>query len=158
MALSVKKVDVWVAEIQDQPGGLARVLGALGDAGASVECVIARRQSDGAGSGSGVVFVSPVKGKRATDAARAAGMNQASDLGTLKVEGPDQPGLGGRITQAIAEANISLKGVSAAVIGNKFVAYLGFDSEADATRAMAALKNVNGGARGKARGGSRARR
>jgi hypothetical protein len=155
MALSVKKVDVWVADIQDEPGGLSRVLGALGDAGASVECVIARRKDS---AGSGVVFISPLKGKRATDAARNAGLTMASDIGTLKVEGADQPGLGGRITQAIADANINLKGVSAAVIGNKFVAYLGFNSEADATRAMAALKNVNGRDRGKARGRSRARR
>src|SRR5438552_3050483 len=99
MALQAKKVEVWAAEIQDRPGALARVLGALGDAGASVECVIARRQADKPGSG--MVFVSPVKGKKAQAAASAIGLNVASDLGTLRVEGPDKPGLGARITQAV---------------------------------------------------------
>jgi len=35
-----------------------------------------------------------------------------------------------------------LRGVSAAVIGKKFVAYFGFDSASDATKATRALKTV----------------
>jgi predicted amino acid-binding ACT domain protein len=60
----------------------------------------------------------------------------------LKVEGDDEAGLGGRISTAIADAGINLRGVSAAVIGKKFVAYFGFDSAADATKATRALKTL----------------
>ena len=43
MSLTITKVDVWAAEIDDTPGGLAKLLGALAGAGADLECVIARR-------------------------------------------------------------------------------------------------------------------
>ena len=45
----------------------------------------------------------------------------------------------------MADAGINVRGVSAAVIGNKFVAYVGFDSDEDAERAMAALKGIRVG-------------
>ena len=141
MALQIKTVDVWAGEMQDQSGALARVLEALAAGGADVDCVIGRRQPDRPGSG--VVFVSPVSGKRAQTAARAAGISPANDIGTLRVEGANKQGLGGRITRAIADAGLNLRGVSAATIGNKFVAYFGFDSAADAARAAAVLKSFD---------------
>jgi predicted amino acid-binding ACT domain protein len=61
-------------------------------------------------------------------------------MSTRKVEGDDTAGLGGRLTAAIADAGINLRGVSAAVMGKKFVAYLGFDNASDATKAARALK------------------
>lgn len=145
MALAVTKVDVWAGDIPDQPGGLSSVLGALADAGADLECVIARRQPDKPGKG--VVFVSPVKGKKAQDAARGAGLKPAANIGTVRVEGPDRPGAGSRFVRAIADAGINVRGVSAAVIGNKFVAYIGVDGAADAAKAAQAVKKVNGAAK-----------
>jgi predicted amino acid-binding ACT domain protein len=70
---------------------------------------------------------------------------RAASMGTLRVEGTDRPGLGSKITRAIADAGVNVRGVSAAVIGNKFVAYIGLDSDADATTAAKALKSVNAG-------------
>jgi predicted amino acid-binding ACT domain protein len=58
----------------------------------------------------------------------------------LKVEGNDAPGLGFRITSAIAESGVNLRGFSGAVVGRKFVAYLGFDGKPDADKAARALK------------------
>jgi hypothetical protein len=153
MALKISKVDVWAGEMADQPGGLARVLEGLARAGGSLDCVIARRQPERPGTG--VVFVSPVKGKRAPDAARGAGLNQAADIATLRVEGPDKPGLGGRLSRAVADAGVNMRGLSAMVLGGKFVAYIGFDSDSDADRAAAAMKNVDGKRAGAARGGAR---
>jgi hypothetical protein len=141
MAVKVTKVEVWAGEMQDRPGELARMLGALADAGANIDCVIARRQPDKPGSG--VVFVSPVKGRKAQSAAQSVGMSQAGDIATLRVEGADKPGLGARITSAIGDAGVNLRGATAAVIGNKFVAYFGFDNADDANRAARALKSVN---------------
>jgi hypothetical protein len=116
------------------------VLTALANAGANVECVIARRQEEKPGTG--VVFVSPIKGRKVIDAAELAGMQPAANLGTLRVESADKPGLGAKMCSAIADAGINLKGVSAAVIGNKSVVYLGFDSPEDAKRAAKALKGI----------------
>jgi hypothetical protein len=143
MPLNVTQVDVWAGDIQDQPGGLARVLSAIAGAGGSVECVIARREQGRPGTG--VIFVTPVTGARAQAAARGAGLSPAEDLATLRVEGSDAPGLGARITEALAAAGINLRGVSAAVVGRNFVAYVGLDNRADAQSAMAALRGVKTG-------------
>jgi hypothetical protein len=140
MSFTVTKVDIWSAKIEDKPGGLARVLGALGEAGADLDCVIARREPSK--SGTGVVFLTPVKGAAARKSAQSQGVAPAKNLATLKVEGDDAPGLGARITAAIADAGINLRGVSAAAMGRKFVAYLGFDNAADATKAARALKKL----------------
>jgi hypothetical protein len=50
MELLVERVDVWAATIEDRPGGLAMVLGALRDAGANLQLVIARRAPDKPGA------------------------------------------------------------------------------------------------------------
>jgi hypothetical protein len=141
MATLVTKVDVWAGEIPDRSGGLADLLETLAGGGAKIECVIARRQPEKPGSG--VAFISPIKGKKAQDAARRAGMQPARDIATLRVEGTDRPGVGASLTSAIADLGISMRGLSAAVIGNKYVAYFGFDNADDATRAMKAIKQVD---------------
>jgi hypothetical protein len=140
MSLTVTKVDVWAAQIEDQPGGLAKLLGAVAGAGANLECVIARR--DPAKSGKGVAFLTPVMGANVRKAAKAQGLAPAEKLATLKVEGNDAPGLGFRISSAIANAGVNLRGVSATVVGRKFVVYLGFDGNADAAKAARVLKTL----------------
>lgn len=140
MALKVTKVEVWAGEMQDKPGELARILGALADAGANIECVIGRRQPDKPGTG--VVFVTPIRGKKVQAAAQSAGLSPASNVPTLRVEGADKPGLGAKLASAIADAGVNLRGVSAAVIGKKFVVYFGFDSADDAAKAARALKKL----------------
>jgi hypothetical protein len=141
MPISIELVDVWATQLLDHPGDLGRVLTALSNAGASLECVVARRQ--GEKPGTGVVFVSPIKGKKQVDAAELAGMQPATNLGTVRVESPDKAGLGAKMCAAIADAGINLKGVSAAVIGNKSVVYFGFDSKDDAKKAVKALKSLD---------------
>jgi hypothetical protein len=138
MNLTVTKMDVWAAQIEDKPGGLAKLLGALADAGANLECVVARR--DPSKAGKGVAFLTPVKGANVVKAAKAEGLAPAEKLATLKVEGNDAPGLGFRITSAIADSGVNLRGVSGAVVGRKFVVWLGFDGNADADKAARALE------------------
>ncbi len=140
MAVRITKVDVWAGELEDQPGGLARVLEALAGGGARLQCCIARRQPDRPGTG--VAFVTPVSGTRAESAARAAGMMPAEDVATLRVQGPDAPGLGARLTRAVEQAGVNMRGLSAAVVGNQFVAYFGFDSGSDADAAAQAMRGV----------------
>jgi hypothetical protein len=140
MAVRITSVDVWAGELEDQPGGLARVLEALAGGGARLQCCIARRQPDKPGTG--VAFLTPVSGARAQSAARAAGMSPADDVATLRVQGPDAPGLGARLTRAVEQAGVNMRGLSAAVVGNQFVAYFGFDSQSDADAAAQAMRRV----------------
>ena len=100
--------------------------------------VVARRQPGRPGAG--VVFLAPVKGRKATAAAAVAGLGPATGVEALRVEGTDRPGLGAKMTTAIAEAGINLRGISAAVLGSRFVAYMAFDSAEDAEKAAKAIK------------------
>ena len=138
MALKVTKTDVWVAEIEDQPGGLAAVTGVLADAGASLEFAVARRQAEKPGKG--LVFVTPLKGKKLLDAAASAGFHKSARIATLKVEGNDRRGMGTQIARAVADAGVNMRGLSGAVIARKFVCYLAFDNQEDANKAAVALR------------------
>ena len=141
MALKVTKTDVWSAEITDQPGGLAACLDKIAGAGANLDCLIARRQPDKPGTG--LVFLTPLKGKKTQVAATAAGFRTSQRIATLKVEGADRPGLGAKIARAVGDAGVSMRGTSAMVIGRKFVCYLGFDDGAAAQQAAVAIKALN---------------
>jgi hypothetical protein len=147
MALKVTNVDVWAGDVIDSPGGLADVLEQLARGGESIDFLIARRSDKHAKIGK--VFVTPVTSGKGKEAAGRAALRRAVKLFTLRIEGGDKQGLGSKITRAIGDAGINAKGVSAAVIGNKFVAYISFDSEEDADKATAALKRlkVNGAPR-----------
>ncbi len=140
MAYSVNKVDVWVAEIDDRPGGLADKLDRLAQAGATLEFVVSRRAPDKPGKG--VVFLTPIRGAKQTRAANDAGFNTTSRVHSVRVSGPDRAGLGVKMTRAIADAGINLRGVSGAAIGRKSVAYFAFDSAEDAVSALKILKKT----------------
>ncbi len=139
MALDIEQVEVWAATIEDRPGGLAEKLDALAAAGANLGFVIARRTPEKAGDG--VVFVTPIEGD-AVEAAKAAGFTVAESLRSLRVEASDEAGLGAQITAAMAAAGVSLRGISAAAIGDRCVCYLAFDSPDDSAKAEEALKSL----------------
>lgn len=146
MAVEISKVDVWAGQIEDRPGGLAEKLQVLAEAGADLEFVIARRQhGQHEQSGKGLVFVAPLKGAKATRAAAGAGLSKTDNLHSLRLMGPNKAGMGEKISRAIAEAGINMRGLSAAAIGNKAVVYFAFDSEADAKNAAKVLKKHFGG-------------
>ena len=140
MALKVTKADVWVAEIADEPGAMDRVLGAVAGAGGDLECLIGRRRHDLPGKGQ--VFVSPIKGKKVQQAAREAGLAPASDMVTLRIEGPNKVGMAHVVMGAVADAGVNVRGISAMGMGNKTVAYVGLDSSADAERAIKAIRRA----------------
>mgnify|MGYP002476515542 CR=1 FL=1 len=75
-------------------------------------------------------------------AARKAGFEKTKSLYSLRVEGPDQPGLGAKITQKLAHVGINLRGLSAAAIGQRCVVHLAFDSADDAHEAARLLKRL----------------
>ena len=138
MALQVSQVQVWAAAIEDRPGGTAEKLQALAQAGANLEFAIARRTPE---KGGGVLFVTPIE-TGVQEAAKAAGFQAAGGLHSVRVEGPDEPGLGARLAGALASAGINVRGISAAAIDRKMVCYLAFDSPEDAAKAEEVLANL----------------
>jgi hypothetical protein len=140
MKLKVSRTDTWAAPIEDRPGGLADILGALATVGANLEFVIARRAPEKRGTG--VVFITPLKGAKQIKAAGAAGFQKNDSLHTLRVEGADKPGTCAKLTRALAEAGINLRGFSAAALGKQYITHLALDTAADATKAAALLKKL----------------
>ncbi len=140
MANKVSKVEVWAAEIEDEPGAMAEKLGDLARAGVDLQVVLARRQPDNPGRG--VVFVAPIKGRKVEEAARSSSFAPATDLVGVRVEGDNKAGLGHRLTQGVAQAGFNLRGLSAQVIGKKFVAFFAFDNDQDASGCVGVLKKV----------------
>ncbi len=141
MVLSVQRVDVWAASIEDQPGGLSAKLAPLAKAGADLEFVVARRAPDKPGTG--VVFVTPLQGEAQTAAAGQAGFAVADSLCSVRVEGDNRPGIGVELTERLADAGINLRGLSAGVIGGKFIMYLALDGPDDAEKAIELLQGVS---------------
>ena len=99
MALKVAKCDVWAVTIDDRPGGAAEKLENLSKAGANLEMVLARRTAENPGKG--VMFVTPVKGKKVLEAAQQAGMGKPENIHSVRIEGGDKPGLGSKIAGAV---------------------------------------------------------
>ena len=140
MDLFVERVDVWAATIEDKPGGLADVLAVLRDAGANLQSVIARRVHDQPGKG--VLFVTPLQSDREIRAASEVGFNVTHTLHSVRVLGRDRPGIAAELTQRLADAGINLRGFSASVIGNQFIAYVAVDSLQDANQVIELLKKA----------------
>ncbi len=141
MKLKVTRTDTWASTIDDRPGGLADKLAALAAAGANLEFVIARRAPEQMGNG--VVFVTPLKGAKQIKAAEAAGFQKTGTLHSIRVEGVDKPGVGAKLTRALAEAGINLRGFSAAALGKRYVTHLALDTDLDAGKAVAVLKKLS---------------
>jgi hypothetical protein len=135
-----ERVEVWVAGIKDDPGGLANVLSVLRDAGADLEFVIARRAPDEPGTG--VVFLAPLRGDDEIAAAGMLGFNVTSSVQSVRVEGDNEPGVASILTDKLASAGINLRGLSAAVMGTRFIMYIGLDSAADADKVVDLLKQT----------------
>jgi len=94
--------------------------------------------------GVGLVFMTPIKGAAQIKAAKATGLAKATDLQGICVEGPDKAGLGATITNALADAGINVRGLSAAAIGRRCVCYIALDSTKDANKAVRVLKKAIG--------------
>ena len=139
MALTVKALTLWRREIQNRPGMLAETLDPLADGGVDLRVLMAYRFPGDETRGAVELF--PVAGKKAVAAARAAGLARA-DIPAVLVEGANRPGIGFATTRTIADAGINLAFLVAHVIGSKFAAVYGFDSESDRRKAVILLRKA----------------
>jgi hypothetical protein len=140
MELIVERVNVWAASIPDEPGGLARILAGLSEAGADLEFCIARRAPEKPGTG--VVFVTPLRGDREIEAASLLGFNVTKSLHSVRVQSENVPGIAALLTEKLAAAGINLHSFSGAVIGTRFILYIGLDDDEDAQKACEILQKT----------------
>jgi hypothetical protein len=140
MGFKLERVHIWSGEIADKAGGMASKLAPLAEAGANLEYIATRRQSDRPGTG--LLFVAPVTGPAQVRAARLAGLAETHETVVLRVEGDNQAGLASRLTQQWALAGINLQALTMAVLSNRFVGFAAFDSVADANRAAQILADL----------------
>jgi hypothetical protein len=139
VALTVKKIALWRKEVENGAGILAGALAPLAHAGANIHVVMAYRYPGH--EFKGAIELYPVTGKKSATAAKEAGFS-ASDIPALLVEGDNRAGLGYATAQAIADAGISLDFLMAQVVGKKYSAVFGFESDADAAKCAAIIRKA----------------
>jgi len=139
MALTVKKIALWRREVENGVGILAGALAPLAHVGANIHVVMAYR--DPGQKSKGAIELYPVTGKKSATAAKEAGFS-ASDIPALLVEGNNRAGLGYATAQTIADAGISLDFLVAQVVGKKYSAVFGFESDVDAAKCAAIIRKA----------------
>jgi len=139
MPVTVKSISLWRKEIENQVGTLGQTLAPVAKAGAKLQVLMGYRYAGD--STKAAIELYPVAGKKITAAATEAGLSAAS-IPALLVEGDDKPGLGYAIAQSISGAGINMSFFVAQVIGRKFSAVLGFETEADAKTAGPLIKKA----------------
>jgi len=140
MELIVERVDVWAASIKDELGGLSRILTGLREAGADLDFIIARRAAEKPGTG--VVFVTPLRGDREIAAAADLGFNVTNSVHSVRIEGENKAGIAAELTDKLAKEGINLRGLSASVSGARFVIFIGLDNAEDAVKAVNILQQA----------------
>ncbi|MBI2364289.1 MAG: hypothetical protein HYV01_04695 [Deltaproteobacteria bacterium] len=139
MAVTVKKIVLWRKEVDNRTGILANALAPLANAGADIHVVMAYRFPGQ--ESKAAIELYPVTGKKSAAAAKEAGFS-VSAIPALLVEGDNRAGLGYATAQAIAAAGINLDFVVAQVVGRKYSAVFGFESDADAAKCAAIIRQA----------------
>jgi len=152
MALSVKRVTLWRADVDNRPGVLAQTLEPLAAAGGSLRVVMGYRLPQM--HERAVIELHPVSGKRQTDAAQRAGLS-AAPIPCLLIEGDDRPGLGAAMARALGDAGVNIAFLMAQVVGRRFSALIGFDDETAIDAGARAVKGAARPARAAPRGRAR---
>jgi hypothetical protein len=140
MPVSVKRITLWRAEVDNKPGALAAVMQPLAAAGANLKVVMGYRHT-AVKQGKAIVEIYPVSSRKVVNAAEAAGLN-GSSIPTLLVEGDDRPGLGSAIANGVSAAGVNIAFFLAQVVGEHYSAVIGFESEEDAGKATPAIKKA----------------
>ncbi len=139
MAVTVRKITLWRKEVENRAGMLAGALAPLANAGADIHVVMAYRFPGQ--ESKAAIELYPVMGRKSVTAAKEVGFS-ASAIPALLVEGDNRAGLGYATAQAIAGAGISLDFLVAQVVGRKYSAVFGFESDADATKCAAIIRKA----------------
>ena len=138
MDYRISKEHVWVCLIEDRRDAMAERLRALSDGGVDLELIITRREKQGRA----LMFVSPLRTPEEIQTAQELGLSIADSLHNLRIAGPNTRGLGARMATALAEAGISMRGYTAAALGDLQVTNIAFDSIEHEDRAKTILEDL----------------
>jgi hypothetical protein len=139
MAVSIRKITLWRTEVGHRPGALADLLEPLASAGADLQIVMGYRipgRKDRA-----IIEVAPVGTRKAARAAEGAGLAPGG-APTLLVLGDNRPGLANRIARALADSGVNIAFLVAQVVGRRYSAVFGFESEADLDKAVDRIRTA----------------
>jgi len=139
MAVKLKSIVLWRKEVQNHPGVLADTLEPFARKKANLQIVMGYRYPGEENKAAIELF--PIAGKKMTEAALASGLS-GSNIPALLVEGDNKPGLGHAIARSLADAGINLTFLVAQVIGKKYSAVFGFESEEASKKASALIKKA----------------
>lgn len=139
MPVNVRKITLWRAEVDNKPGVLAETLGPLAEAEVDLQVVMGYRHPGKAKKAT--IEIAPITRKAAAKAAESAGM-EAMPMPALMVEGNNRPGLGHTIAGAISEAGINLAFLMAQVVGKRYSAVVGLESDEDARKVAALIRRA----------------
>jgi len=142
MAVTVKRIDLWRNEVENRPGMLAQTLEPLAQAGVDLQVVMGYRFPGH--ETKAAIELYPVAGKKSALAAKEAGLSPAP-IPALLVEGDNKPGLGYAIAKAVAEAGINMSFMVAQVLGRRYSAIFGFETDADTRKAASLIKKATAG-------------
>jgi len=139
MAVTVKKIVLWRRETENKAGILANALAPLAHAGTDIHVVMGYRYPGE--ESKAAIELYPVAGRKSVTAAKEAGFS-ASAIPALLIEGDNRAGLGYETAQAIADAGINVDFLVAQVVGRKYSAVFGFESDTDATKCAAIIRKA----------------
>jgi hypothetical protein len=139
MPVKVKRIILWRKELENRAGTLAEALEPLAKSGTDLQVVMGYRYP--AEHTRAAVELYPIASKKTTTAAQGAGF-APSAIPALLVEGDNRAGAGHVITRALADAALNLDFLVAHVVGKKYSAVIGFESETDADKASALIKKA----------------
>jgi hypothetical protein len=140
MPVTVKSIKLWRKEVENKPGVLASILEPLAIAGVDLKTVMGYRYPGD--KSKAAIELYPITGKKAVNAAKAAGLTQ-SEIPVLLIEGDDKPGLGALVGKAFATAGINVDFLVTQVVGRKYLMVCGFETADDAKEASALIKKAS---------------
>ncbi len=132
MAIRIRKLTLWRAEVDHRPGALAELLDPLAAAGADLQVVMGYKLPGERSRAA--VEVAPITSRKAALAAEKSALRPVG-APTLLVHGENRPGLANRIAIALAESCVNIAFLVAQVVGKRYSAVFGFESEADLDKA-----------------------
>jgi hypothetical protein len=132
MAIRIRKLTLWRAEVPHRPGALAELLDPLAAAGADLQVVMGYRLPGE--KSRAIVEIAPINSRRPALVAERSGLTPGG-APTLQVLGDNRPGLANRIARALAESNVNIAFLVAQVVGKRYSAVFGFENEADLDKA-----------------------
>lgn len=139
MRIRVTPITLWRAEVDNQPGALARILEPLASVRADLKVVMGYRlPGDHARA---AIEIYPVRGTRVMSAARAAGLSEAA-VPALLIEGDNRAGLGHAIASHLAAAGINVEFLVGQVCGARYSTVIGFENSNDAAGAAPLVKQA----------------